>query len=199
MGVDPLSEMMKSFFGKKNPVPESLALHVLGLDVLPDVPGEVQAAFRELMKVIHPDVAGVANAADRLTEAKWARDVVLARIEKRDTYQSFIVSDHQTSQHSEGSSPATKIDDSCKVCHGKQKHDGKPFLIHGFRHHAKGVCWACASDADNAAVRDARQAARSDLECQQCAATFTPARSDARYCSPACRTAGYRARRGGAR
>ena len=171
MGVDLLSEVMDSYFGKKNPVPESLALHVLGLVALPD-------------------------SADRLAEAKWGREVVLARIEKRDTYIGLIVSPHQTSQHSEGSSPAPEIDDSCKVCHGEQKgSDGRPLRIHGFRHHAKGVCWACASDADNAAVRDARRAARSDMACQHCSAIFTPPRSDARYCSPACRTAAYRSRR----
>lgn len=40
-----------------------------------------------------------------------------------------------------------------------------------------------------------RHQARADRECVGCGSTFTPARSDARYCSPACRQRAYRRRK----
>jgi hypothetical protein len=45
--------------------------------------------------------------------------------------------------------------------------------------------------------RDQRAAARGDSQCEGCGETFTAARSDARYCSPACRQRSYRERKKG--
>lgn len=60
----------------------------------------------------------------------------------------------------------------------------------------------CARAADldrrrNIRRRDARIRAsiRDSRSCQQCDATFIPSRSDARYCSPACRQRAYRQRK----
>jgi endogenous inhibitor of DNA gyrase (YacG/DUF329 family) len=52
----------------------------------------------------------------------------------------------------------------------------------------------CRHTAHTAAALAERQAARSQLVCGTCGQTFTAARSDGRYCSPACRQRAYRQR-----
>ena len=47
----------------------------------------------------------------------------------------------------------------------------------------------------NAAQRRIKRQRVASLACQRCGATFTPPRSDARYCSSACRQAAYRERK----
>ena len=41
-----------------------------------------------------------------------------------------------------------------------------------------------------------RALARENLTCKRCGRTFTPKRSDAKYCSEACKQAAYRTRKG---
>jgi hypothetical protein len=56
----------------------------------------------------------------------------------------------------------------------------------------------CAREKRNADARGRRLEARENHRCAVCDETFTPARSDARYCSAACRQDAYRKRKLGA-
>ena len=44
-------------------------------------------------------------------------------------------------------------------------------------------------------AREARRLRRADRTCASCGETFTPPRSDGRYCAAACRQRAFRARR----
>lgn len=55
----------------------------------------------------------------------------------------------------------------------------------------------CAERAWSQAYRDRHHAGRTPRACEVCEDTFTPPRSDGRYCSPSCRQKAYRARNGG--
>jgi hypothetical protein len=55
-------------------------------------------------------------------------------------------------------------------------------------------CNRCRGRAYNQLQKARRSAAR-HLTCATCKTTFTPARADGRYCSPACRQRAYRQRR----
>ena len=63
----------------------------------------------------------------------------------------------------------------------------------------RGWCWLCAhrarTDARTAAVSARKRRARADRKCEGCGTLFTPARSDGRFCSNACRQAMYRKRK----
>jgi hypothetical protein len=90
-------------------------------------------------------------------------------------------------------------DDCCPQTHGRWdrivdcRHCTRRVYYHGGWPHGY-----CSEPCQKAARRD-RERARSRRDrgrrtCGVCAATFTPRRSDARYCSPACRQKAYRQR-----
>ena len=54
---------------------------------------------------------------------------------------------------------------------------------------------ACSPECENALRNAARHVARAQLRCTVCRNAFTPKRSDARYCSNACRQDAYRKRK----
>jgi hypothetical protein len=84
--------------------------------------------------------------------------------------------------------------DRCRVCDSTRlAYYGTPYAIH-WRGHWFGCCTACATDAINERYRERRRRARADRTCGTCGQTFTPTRSDGRYCSSACRQRAYRGR-----
>jgi hypothetical protein len=84
---------------------------------------------------------------------------------------------------------------------------GTEIVCTGERWHSTRWWWAdraqscsplCARERRNADARDRRLAARENRRCVVCDTEFTPARSDGRYCSSACRQDAYRKRKIGA-
>jgi hypothetical protein len=57
----------------------------------------------------------------------------------------------------------------------------------------------CYAAARTRQARERRRRARADRVCDTCGETFTPSRSDAVYCSNACRQRAYRGRKGSGR
>jgi hypothetical protein len=55
-------------------------------------------------------------------------------------------------------------------------------------------CERCRQRAQQGAMRDARRAARAGRTCDQCGKVFEPTRTDARFCSVACKQKAYRDR-----
>lgn len=53
----------------------------------------------------------------------------------------------------------------------------------------------CKRERKYRAAREKRREERTDLKCQECGDTFTPDRSDAKYCSAACKQRAYRKRK----
>ncbi len=60
--------------------------------------------------------------------------------------------------------------------------------------HSKKYCWygTCGRIGNYKHQRRHRLERRKDLVCAECGKTFTPKRSDAKYCSNACRQKAYR-------
>lgn len=56
--------------------------------------------------------------------------------------------------------------------------------------------WTCSTKCRVALWRDENRSASRNATCRDCGEEFTPARSDAAYCSPACRQRAYRRRTG---
>lgn len=55
--------------------------------------------------------------------------------------------------------------------------------------------WRCRRKVYTKKRKERREAKRSDMECGQCGRTFTPDRSDAKWCSDACKMKAYRRRK----
>ncbi len=176
--------------------PVSVLLRILGLAEKPADHQAVKAAFRARVMQAHPDVTayvdpGLRTAAEAIAagtpevqELVWARDALLRMIPKPVTGEKVTGSEFVT-RH---------VPRVCMTCDGKRlNYQGRPYVIQ------RGVdCIACTMDAENARQRERRRYARADRPCASCGATFTPPRSDGRYCRPACRQAAYRARSGAA-
>lgn len=176
--------------------PVSVLLRILCLAEKPADHQAVKAAFRARVMQAHPDVnayadPGLRTAAEAIAagtpevqELVWARNALLRMTPKPVTGDNLTGSDILT-RH---------VPRLCTTCDGKRlNHYGRPYVIQ------RGVdCTACTHDAENASHRERRRYARADRPCASCGATFTPPRSDGRYCRPACRQAAYRARSGAA-
>jgi hypothetical protein len=80
------------------------------------------------------------------------------------------------------------------------EHCGEPFYFgwKGNGLHIRYCCGECRWDADGERRHARRARPRLPRPCMRCGETFTPARSDARYCSGRCRVAAHRARVQGA-
>lgn len=181
---------MGFIFGSWPEPPDAVPLHILGLDDRPKGRAEVKAAFRDRVRTAHPDAGD--GDGDAVAPLVWARDVLLRKIP-----ETHVTDKHGTSvlpQHPSWTPPP------CKVCDGDRinPRTDRPHEVlssaYGRRRRWVGYCPLCAKDAENARRRDQRRAARSNLPCAVCGQTFTPPRSDAHYCTPACRQAAYRAR-----
>lgn len=187
-----------SFFGLgSHPEPPDIVpLRILGLNAMPATQDAARAAFKARLKQVHPDVdaytavpelqeAADAAAAGRpeVAEVVWARDVLLRKIPASVTGNDVARGD---SDNRHAYTPRR-----CKAC-------DEPWIDHRGRlieyGRWKGLCWRCAIDAENGHQRDLRRQRRANRICE-CGETFTPARSDGRYCSPACRQRAYRQRR----
>jgi hypothetical protein len=57
--------------------------------------------------------------------------------------------------------------------------------------------YVCSEQCRWQAANQHRRASHTDRTCDQCGTTYTPTRSDAHYCTPACRQAAHRARHHG--
>jgi hypothetical protein len=79
--------------------------------------------------------------------------------------------------------------DPWKPLHARCEGCGRPMVA--WFHHARRR-WTCS---ERCAKRAQRGRSLTDRECEECGATYTPSRSDARYCSSPCRQRSYRARK----
>jgi hypothetical protein len=77
----------------------------------------------------------------------------------------------------------------CRRC-GRRRHRNR-----GWGTSRAYCCDACAHAADLKRRRSRRRTWHPKQTCATCGAAFTPTRSDARYCSPACRQRAYRQRK----
>jgi hypothetical protein len=186
-------------FGSWPEPPDIVPLRILGLTGRPASQDAVRSAFRARLLLVHPDVAAYSavpelqRAADAIAaqrpevaELVWARDVLLRKIP--------AVTD--INSHAGNSAPVTPLKpQECKGCGGIHvTNDGG--TVYGFHDEGRwrNYCWPCAEHAENARQRDLRRERRADRACDSCGETFTPPRSDGRYCSPACRQRAYRER-----
>ena len=88
------------------------------------------------------------------------------------------------------------LEAECEEC-------GRPVVFGLMRRHRRFFCSRCCANKHNVRPHNARRAerraaAREGLTCAVCDTTFNPSRSDARYCSAACRQRAYRLRKAGA-
>ncbi len=175
------------------PAPTSLICRMLGLSELPATAEAVVSAFRARVAEIHPDTAGEDSDPDRVAELLWARDMALLRLVRPPVTASNGPRDPLLYP----SRPHITTCAVCGVAAGTQP-DGRRVRIYGaaggLRKRWVGYCWACATDAENEHQRDLRRERRANMTCECCGVTFTPARSDARFCSAACRQGAYRRR-----
>ena len=111
-----------------------------------------------------------------MDELTWAREVLLRKVPA-----PAAVTDNEARAWNLGSR------NGCKG--GCDRNRG--FIYRG---QWAGYCWSCAERERQAEARERRRQARTDRRCASCDETFTPARSDGRYCSPKCRQRAYRAR-----
>jgi hypothetical protein len=175
--------------------PDVTVLRILGLESRPATQDEVKSASRARLRQVHPDVvtyegthlaeasAAVAVQRAEVRELMWARDVLLRKIPPAVTGDKGSVSD------------SFSRNAACAAC-GRTITGlfGKPPLPATTMRRWRGYCAPCAEDAELARIRELRRLARADRKCPGCSRTFTPPRSDGRYCSPACRQRAYRQR-----
>jgi hypothetical protein len=197
-GINDLESLFGGLFGFGAPPPDSLLLRLLGLSEMPRTQEDVRTAFRSRMRDVHPDSAAGEAATDAVTvtELMWAREALLRKIPAGSDGTVTV------NEGPDGNfiSRNGRKDWSCVVCHGDRRMlDGEPYRIYGDADGRRlrwvGYCWACASDAENERQRELRRLARANRRCEACGETFTLSRSDARFCSAACRQRHYRAAR----
>ena len=177
--------------------PDSLVLRILGLAGRPASQDAVKSAFRARLPLVHPDVSAYAavpwlqSAADaaaidrpEVAELVWARDVLLRKIPPAVTANNGP----RGGLFSHNAGPYFCPDCKRPITGA----GGLPASHHrGWRNH----CAPCGHKGVLREARDRRRRRRADRACAACGQTFTPARSDGRYCSSACRQKAYRQRR----
>jgi hypothetical protein len=196
---DPFDYLLSDFFGTGPIPPESVARKVLGIGLsLPlNRPGIV-AAFRFQVKLLRPDLPDASADALRLDDLKgdratqlaellWARDDLMRRAPALVT--GPVTGDLRP--------PGTEgiRNERCRDC-GRNWYELRDAGIGGFsqmrRWHA--YCHRCARPRERAHQRDRRRRPRINRPCGDCGQSFTGSRSDAAYCSGACRQRAYRQR-----
>ncbi len=212
---------LSEFFGSGPIPPESVGRKVLGIGLaLPLNRAGIKAAFRFKVKLLRPDLPTDAaadalqradakgNMAAELEALLWARDDLLNRLPKDVTgttsggadlgsryappppCEQCVTADKQSTCPSASRLSGCR----CKGCHGARRNrSGEPYGKDRGRRWA-GYCWPCAGDQENARQRDLRRQARANRPCKSCGRPFTGSRSDALYCSSACRQKAYRQR-----
>lgn len=175
--------------------PDSVVLRILGLEAKPMTQEAVKSAFRTRLKQIHPDVAvyentpllhaagAVASQRPEVQELAWARDVLLRKVPPPSVTGAGSPPDHV--RH-----PSRWQPSPCAKCGGPRVNE-KGRITGPQRGRFEGWCLNCAREGANA---DRRQRRRVTRLCAMCPQWFTPPRSDALYCSPACRQKAYRQR-----
>jgi hypothetical protein len=173
--------------------PDSVPLRILGLDAIPVSRDTLKSVFRAKVMAAHPDLAkytapDVRQAAEAAVAAQpdvhellWARNVLIRKIPDTSLRQ-------ETPFASVGNS---RNDRRCPNCKDERRDWRGQHPSYG---RWARYCYPCADDAENARQRERRARARADRKCDGCGATFTPGRSDGRFCSGACRQAAYRNR-----
>ena len=191
--LDSPSDIFTIFgFGSWPEPPDAVPLRILGLAKRPETETAVKAAFRARLRVVHPDIlsfaavpplqdAALALAMERpeVAELAWARDVLLRKVPAVTAGTCAPEGIHEPSRY------------KCSGC-------GTPWTDWRTRLRERGVdkghCDRCAAGRHNERQREWRRQGRAGRDCESCGDTFTPPRSDARYCSPACRQKAYRER-----
>ena len=195
-----LPDLFDTFFGGALKPPETLALRLLGLAALPTTEEEVRSAFKERLRAVHPDTADDPEATEtaNVSELVWAREAVLFRV------QAAVMAARSSAEHSPSvTAPVTDGEgvlgtfssrNVCAGCGGERLNVfGKPYKVGRTRRWPR-LCDSCAMESENARRREERRVARAGRVCPVCGVAFDPPRSDARYCSAACRQRAYRRR-----
>lgn len=188
---------LSDFFGSGPIPPESVARKVLGIGMsLPLDRAAIKAAFRFQVKLLRPDLPDASadalrrddlkgDTATRLAELLWARDDLYRRAPAPVTGNG-VAAEWGFSRN----------ESRCKTCQRTWK-ELRDAGCRGFIQPPSrwvGYCIRCAHKQELA--RQLRRQARANRPCQGCGQRFTGARSDARYCSGACRQKAYRQRGG---
>jgi hypothetical protein len=199
--VSPSSIFRDVFGGPADDVPETIPLRILGL--VPPVPtrAAIVSAFRRRVLEVHPDLqlafdypvlqdaAEDVGTRPEIRELVWARDVLLAMVPEPSNVTgeigAFAIPRLPVT-------PAPKVCRQCERALGEREHYAvAPHSRHSLR---AGWCWRCVEADDRERAKARRRHRRAHQRCAQCAAIFTPARADGRYCSPRCRQAAFRGR-----
>lgn len=189
-GGSDLQSALDSVFGFSRP-PDSIALRLLGLSNVPASSEEVMAAFRSRVAEVHPDT-GLAEESTTIEELIWARAELLSRLPSVTASNRDHGDDQQPSRRPLGAPRGW----GCQKCKGERlDYRGRPYRPVKSWGRWSGLCRACAVDAENERQRDRRLRLRSDRSCSECGDIFTPSRSDAQFCSTACRQRAYRKRK----
>jgi hypothetical protein len=198
--TDPFGDIFREaglseFFGSGPIPPESVARGVLGIGpYLPLDRAGIKAAFRFQVKILRPDLNDTAADAlrrqdaeadrtTRLAELMWARDDLLRRAPEPVTGKTVGHDPTFTRNVGEG---------ECKGCQKTWKEGARFWNSRAW----PGYCSWCVPGLENARQREKRRRARANRPCQGCTRTFTGSRSDAAYCSRACKQRAYRQRVG---
>ena len=194
---DIFRDFLSDVFGVKD-VPETIPLRILGL--VPPMPARdtIVSAFRRRVLEVHPDLqlaydhpvlqagAEAVGIRPEIRELVWARDVLLE-----------IAFDPSSVTGKNRNSPATvlPVTPKAKICRKCQRELGEnECYAVGWRSRRARWCWRCVRDDDAERAKERRRRRRANRRCAQCAAIFTPSRSDGRHCSPRCRQAAFRRR-----
>ncbi len=195
------SPIFGSFFGDMLGIgtfdepPDSVPLRILGLAELPADESALRLAFVRKVRELHPDLNPLDDTSwaevhgDEWAEIQWARSVILRKM------TSVTASAVPTGPLGNRNGPGI---DWCRTCE-------RPFGIFNAggvpaasswpnRWWREGLCERCAHEVDLQRARERRRRARADRRCASCTGTFTPSRSDGRYCSSKCRQRAYRLR-----
>jgi hypothetical protein len=205
--TDLLGGLFADFFGARPP--ESVARKVLGIGTtLPLNREGIKAAFRWRIKLLRPDLddAGAdalrlrhiaddqtwrpieemtiesRSVQEQLAELLWAREDLIRRLPPPPVTDADVPGGDISSRNRLVSSPCAG---GCGKVGGGGWEYGR----------LSGYCRACGHKRRLEEARERRWQARADRRCEVCGVTFTPPRSDGRYCSNACRQDAYRKRK----
>lgn len=195
MPGDVFRDILRDAFGlKTSDVPETIPLRILGL--VPPMPTReaIVSAFRRRAIEVHPDLqlaydhpalqtaAEAVGTRPEIRELVWARDVLLEMVPEPVTGE---IGSLMRPRLPVTETPKVKV---CRKCQREVKH----YAVFGGRRAC--WCWDCVQAEDAKRAKERRLRRRANRHCRQCAALFTPARSDGWYCSPRCRQAAFRGR-----
>ena len=214
-----LFEDFGSMFESWPEPPETIPLQILGLKPSPSQ-RDIKSAFRAKVIEAHPDLKyafelpAFRQAAEKhkgnlpeIRELVWARDVLI----RMAPAEPIVTADGVPTSHYRYPLPQTRECPKCqkqsKWCASECDHCGYWFQrcpkcggesrgwMVAWRGQFAGWCVKCRTEGENERRRELRRRRRANRTCRVCGSTFTPKRSDGRYCSPSCRQRGYRERK----